>query len=253
MAMGLSTLRKSAMLLDMNDAVERLEVSRSETIGRVSWARVVARGTLLVVCVSAVILVGGFFAFAGTLARSAPEILDDADGIVVLTGGQDRIHEAMKLLAGGKGRRLLISGVNPKTRRTDLVRLDPEHRQLYACCVDIGYQATDTVGNADETRDWVERQDVQTLIVVTSSYHMPRSLFELRRRLPSIRLVAYPVVPKTLDLDRWWSNSDTLALLVSEYLKFVSVRVGVFVTRSAGVSTIAGSDPVVVGAVRRIS
>ncbi len=162
----------------------------------------------------------GFLAFC-TLIVDEPGDIGRADGIVALTGGESRISEAVKLLALGNGRRLLISGVNPATTRRELVSLMPDTRMLFRCCIDMDKVARDTIGNADETRVWMEKRRFRSLIVVTSSYHMPRSYAELRRALPEAELIPYPVKPRSVDVHAWWSNSATLQLLASEYVKFM--------------------------------
>ena len=65
---------------------------------------------------------GGFVVFASSIAHYAPAAGLQADGIVVLTGGEHRLSEAARLLAEGRGTRLLISGVNRATTRHDLHR-----------------------------------------------------------------------------------------------------------------------------------
>lgn len=168
----------------------------------------------------AVLLIAGFLAFSG-LIYDEPTDIRAADGIVALTGGEARIPEAVKLLSQGKGRRLLISGVNPVTTRGELASLMPDSRKWFRCCIDVGKLARDTVGNAEETREWIKQRGFRSLIVVTASYHMPRSLAELRRALPDIELIPYPVRPRNLHLDAWWAYPGTLQLLASEYVKFV--------------------------------
>ena len=64
---------------------------------------------------------------------------------------------------------------------------------LFDCCVDLDYRAQNTVGNARETSRWVRHNDYETLIVVTSDYHMPRSLVEFHSRMPDLDLVPHPV------------------------------------------------------------
>ena len=91
-------------------------------------------------------------------------------------------------------RRLLISGVNERTSRDEIARLNPGQRRLFDCCVDLDYRARNTIGNAIETRRWAERNRFHSLIVVTSTYHMPRTLVELDHALPGIRKVPYAVV-----------------------------------------------------------
>jgi uncharacterized SAM-binding protein YcdF (DUF218 family) len=173
--------------------------------------------------------VGGFIVFAGSIKHYAPHPVERADGIVVLTGGPFRLAAAAQLLSEGLGRRLLVSGVNHLTTRDDLFRTSGLTHALFACCVDIGYSAHDTSGNAEEAKEWVEAHRFARLIVVTSSYHMPRSLTELGRALPAVTLLPYPVVPRTLRDERWWLQAGTIRLLFTEYLKFLpsAARFGV--------------------------
>jgi uncharacterized SAM-binding protein YcdF (DUF218 family) len=163
----------------------------------------------------------GFLAFSSLVNGDGADTIRAADAIVVLTGGEARIPEAVKLLAQGKGRRLLISGVNPVTTRDELISLTPNSKRWFRCCIDVGQEARDTIGNAAETKDWAKKRGFKSLIVVTATYHMPRSLAELRRALPDVDFVAYPVRPRNMHLEEWWSHSGTLQLMVTEYLKFV--------------------------------
>ena len=163
----------------------------------------------------------GFLFFFSLIDDEPDNDVRSADAIVVLTGGEARIPEAIKLLSQGKGRRLLISGVNPTTTRRELVSLNPNTRKWFSCCIDVGRVARDTIGNAEETRAWAESRGFKSLIVVTASYHMPRSLAELRRTLPDADLIAYPVRPGNLRVDAWWSHGGTFRFLAMEYVKFV--------------------------------
>jgi uncharacterized SAM-binding protein YcdF (DUF218 family) len=163
----------------------------------------------------------GFLVFA-TSATQGPRIpVPGADAIVVLTGADKRIEEGGKLLNDGRGRRLLISGVNPQIGRDEIRRMVKSPESIFDCCVDVGYLARDTTGNADETRDWVRRWRFRKLIVVTSSWHMPRSLVELARTLPGVELVPYPVVPKSMVEEPWWVRPGILRRLAAEYLKLI--------------------------------
>jgi uncharacterized SAM-binding protein YcdF (DUF218 family) len=163
----------------------------------------------------------GFFLFWSLIEHEAGQSVGRADAIVALTGGEARIPEAVKLLAQGKGRRLLISGVNPATTRRELSSLAPGNQHLFRCCVDLGREARDTIGNADETSQWVKERRFRSLIIVTASYHMPRSMAELRRALPDVELIAYPVQPRNLHVNAWWEHPGTMRFLITEYVKFV--------------------------------
>ncbi|MEO1720300.1 MAG: YdcF family protein [Pseudomonadota bacterium] len=144
-----------------------------------------------------------------------------AEAIVVLTGAANRIREASNLLKANRGRRLLISGVNEMTPPRDVRLLTGLDRPLFSCCVDIGYRARDTIGNAAETRAWVDKNGFRSLVVVTSRFHMPRSLAELGRALPHTSLMPFPIAPAAPSVLPWWQDRDRAIVLLSEYVKFV--------------------------------
>ncbi|KAB2915790.1 MAG: YdcF family protein [Hyphomicrobiaceae bacterium] len=171
----------------------------------------------------------GFVIFANRVAHYTPPRIERADGIVVLTGGKHRLAEAVRLLEQGRGDRLLISGVNRITSREDLIRQSGLNSRMFDCCVDIGYAAHDTSGNADETKAWVADKRFTKLIIVTSSYHMPRSLAELGRAMPNVMLIPFPVATQDFRNERWWRNPATARLLFFEYVKFIpsAARFGV--------------------------
>lgn len=185
---------------------------------------------------TAVAVVVGFFAFAGAVMQASDALRPGtkADGIVVLTGGHTRIAEAARLLTNGHAQRLLISGVNRSASRKDLIRISKLPADKFNCCVDVGYEALDTIGNADETRSWATARGYKTLIVVTSSYHMPRSIAELSRELPDAVLIAHPVQSPGFTDGAWVFKPRTARVLVSEYLKFLPAAARLAVSRVFG-------------------
>ena len=166
-------------------------------------------------------LTGGFLWFAFNIAREESPLDRVADGIVALTGGASRIPDAVDLLASGRGRRLLITGVGPATNTEELMRLAPDHRRWFGCCIDLDYAAANTVGNAVETRRWARERGFRSLVVVTSDYHMPRAMLEISHRLPDVTLIPFPVVSGQIRDEPWWSHPGTAKLLLYEYLKFL--------------------------------
>lgn len=163
----------------------------------------------------------GFIVFAAELDRQPPVDVPVADGIVALTGGEGRISEAYKLLEDGKGHRLLITGVHPEVKLASVRKMIAGPSDKFDCCVDVGRQAENTIGNASETAAWVSVHRYKSIILVTSTYHMPRATLELRRAMPGISITPYPVVQDTLHLDGWWDFPGTTKLLVSEYSKYL--------------------------------
>ena len=174
----------------------------------------------------------GFVAFLSQLRGVEVKPARNADGIVVLTGGSSRVSDAMELLAGGYGKRLLISGVHPTNDVSDISRMLPDNHKLLNCCVDLDRSAVNTRSNAAETRRWARERGFKSLIVVTSNYHMPRAIVELSHAMPDVTLIPFVVVGDKWRDEPWWTSGATLRLLLSEYVKYVAAEVRV---RLAGI------------------
>jgi uncharacterized SAM-binding protein YcdF (DUF218 family) len=190
------------------------------------------RGWLLatIVAALAIAFVGagvGFIAFLSQLRGAEIRPARNADGIVVLTGGSSRVSDAMELLAGGYGKRLLISGVHPTNAASDISRSLPDNQSLLGCCVDLDRSAVNTRSNAAETRRWARDRGFRSLIVVTSNYHMPRAIVELSHAMPDITLIPFAVVGEKWRDEPWWTSGATLRLLLSEYVKYLAVEIRV--------------------------
>lgn len=138
------------------------------------------------------------------------------EGIVVFTGRAARLQEALALFEKNKGRYLLISGVNPRSTFPNTIAHLPRRAQIT-----LGYTAHNTRGNAEETARWVHQNAIQTLWLVTSNYHIPRSLFELRPLLPQVHIIPHGVVNKGFEHGQWWRHRSTLSLIIREYNKFL--------------------------------
>lgn len=179
------------------------------------------RIAIFVFVVTAGAVFGGFLWFADSVATMRPPEGARADAIIVLTGGYQRIDQAVGLLRDKVGKRLLISGVNPSTTRAQIRRMTQSSPDLFACCVDMGYKAIDTIGNANEAAGWIRDKGYTSIVVVTNNYHMHRSLHELRSASPNTEFIAYPVINSDLSRTNWFANPDVLRTMISEYAKFV--------------------------------
>jgi uncharacterized SAM-binding protein YcdF (DUF218 family) len=169
----------------------------------------------------------GFVGFLSQLRTAELKPAKNADGIVVLTGGSSRVSDAMELLAGGYGKRLLISGVHPTNGTSDISRSLPDSQGLLGCCVDLDRSAVNTRSNAVETRRWARERGFKSLIVVTSNYHMPRAIVELSHEMPEIELIPFAVIGDKWRDEPWWTSGTTLRLLLSEYAKYVAAEIRV--------------------------
>ena len=165
----------------------------------------------------------GFLIFAGAIPGKPGDTQTRVDGIVVLTGGGERLAEGIRLLDQGMAKALLVSGVAKGVDAAALVEaLEPSKRpdrRLLECCVTLGHQASSTADNAKESRDWVAAHKMRSIRLVTANYHINRSLLEFHRAMPSIEVIANPVFPPEVQDPLWFANPRTLWLLINEYHK----------------------------------
>lgn len=181
-------------------------------------------GPFLLFCTFvAVVWSAGFIVFINTVPRHVVDPDSPTDAIVVLTGGTQRLNTGLLLLSEHKARKLLISGVYHGVELEEILNLSKQSPHELECCIDIGHDADNTLGNAKETLHWVEEKGFKSIRLVTANYHMPRSLLEFSFFLPQIKIIAHPVFPDHVKVDEWWKWSGTAALLVGEYNKYLLV------------------------------
>jgi uncharacterized SAM-binding protein YcdF (DUF218 family) len=144
------------------------------------------------------------------------------DAVVVLTGGRLRLESGLAVLDEGKAKKLFISGVNPRVDRDLLMRLLGARAEQEACCIVLGREADNTLGNARETASWMHDQGYRSLRLVTSWYHMRRSLLEFSRAMPRTTVVAHPVFAHHIDPEGWWGPHGAISIVVGEYHKYLA-------------------------------
>jgi uncharacterized SAM-binding protein YcdF (DUF218 family) len=164
--------------------------------------------------VSAVLILwlAGFVLFVGLLPR--PDDAGRTDGIIVLTGGPGRIERGIALLEKGKARRMLVSGVDLTVRRPEFAVGYKVPRRLFACCIELGQDAVDTRSNGAESADWVKRNSVKSIRLVTTDWHMRRARLELDEALPAGIAIRTDAV----------RSEPNLTVLLKEYHKYLLRR-----------------------------
>jgi uncharacterized SAM-binding protein YcdF (DUF218 family) len=165
---------------------------------------------------------GGGFAWFVRLAERPAETPPHADGIVAFTGGPERVETALRLMAEGRGDRLLLSGIGGGAELAELAHRAGVDPLPLASRVTIDRSAATTRENAAETASWAHTNGVHSLLVVTDSYHMPRALTELARALPEATLYPMPVAPA----ERADHAGPPLRLIAEEYIKFLATTTG---------------------------
>ena len=176
---------------------------------------------IFMVILTLLIFAAGFVAFAHKVDNLRPPMnIAKADGIVVWTGkGGGRLETGATLLRQNKGERLLISGVNAKTSLDAIKELVILPDARAECCIDLDYKAEDTIGNARETASWAKALGYEHIILVTSSYHMPRAEIEIGAAAGRIKITAYPAVNP--DGTKWYADRARFKRLFQEYGKLL--------------------------------
>ncbi|GIL38813.1 YdcF family protein [Roseiterribacter gracilis] len=165
----------------------------------------------------------GLFAKSLPLTPLQPDATTDA--IVVWTGGAERVSTGLDLLAAGRAKKLFVSGVGPDTTLDSLLRVSRPQSVDLRCCIVLGREAIDTIGNAAETATWMRGEQYTSMRLVTAAYHMPRALLLLENNLPGSVVVPHPIVPAGFDPVNWWSSRESRNVLAGEYVKYLLARV----------------------------
>ena len=156
----------------------------------------------------------GFAAFVVFLPGPAPDAIV-TDAIVVPTGGPGRIARGAALLEARKATRMLISGADRTASAASIARTNGLGLALFACCVDLGQEASDTRSNAEETIAWLTRRKARSVRLVTTDWHMPRARFERDQVAgPGVRIVNDAV-----------DSNANFQVLMREYNKYLLRRV----------------------------
>ena len=154
-------------------------------------------------------------------------INENKKAIVVLTGGPRRLEEGFHLLEKKMGNALFISGVNPIVTEKDLkkiLKIDSSDKKiiLFDCCVYYEKKSKDTQSNSIEVKKWLNENDYNEIFLVTSSSHMPRSIYEFKKNATEIVIYPWNITQKEKKI---FMNMKKLTI---EYIKFNFIRLKYF-------------------------
>ncbi|MBX9697052.1 MAG: YdcF family protein [Alphaproteobacteria bacterium] len=161
----------------------------------------------------------GFIVFGSTLPTTTVPSSKETDAIVVLTGGNKRIEVALHLMEKHAAKKLFVSGVHKSVDHQKLLSLHPSV-SISTSLIELGYSSNTTIENAREVRDWMDHHDFHSLRLVTSHYHMPRSLLEMKILLPKALITPHPVLSEKFSHLSWWQGKNR-EIVVNEYNKYL--------------------------------
>ena len=113
--------------------------------------------------------------------------------VVVLTGGRYRISRTTDFVNKNCTRSVFVSGVFPKTMQNHIF---PPDKFFKRTPVVLGKKARNTHENAIEIKEWRKRTGINEILLITSDYHMIRSLLEIEDVNPDLKIIPYATKSK---------------------------------------------------------
>ncbi len=162
---------------------------------------------------------------------AGPE-MGSVDLIAVLTGGQGRLREAVQLLLNKRGKELFISGTgSPNITAQDILAANGlRHYPAWVLeHIRLDPASQTTRDNVRQVRALISERAVRSVLLVTSNYHMPRTLRLFRQELASapaleVDLRPYPVESPNFAPAHWFKSFAGWQILLSEYFKTLPLR-----------------------------
>lgn len=164
---------------------------------------------------------------------------EKADVIVVFGGGErtERVDHALYLykqkyaeqifLSGGIGRSLTT--VPWAVRMQQYAEKHVPRERIY-----IDAEAESTFDNAKHTIDLMKKNNWKKAIIVTSPYHMRRSIWILKQLSKSesidLKWIPNATTNSSVSSKSWWKDKWTRKVVVEEYAKYFLYRVRYILT-----------------------
>jgi uncharacterized SAM-binding protein YcdF (DUF218 family) len=161
----------------------------------------------------------GFWFFGWKINHFHQNPNEHTDAIVVLTGGRNRIAEAVRLLDAGLAEKLFISGVGKDISLKNIAK-SQKFNVVHKDLVELGHEALNTSENAEETTEWVQQNHIKSIRLVTSNYHILRSQLEIQNLDSQLHIVPHPVYSEKIE-KKWWTSRQTFSLIFKEYNKLL--------------------------------
>jgi uncharacterized SAM-binding protein YcdF (DUF218 family) len=168
--------------------------------------KVISKTLLLAAFLFFLFVIAGYMLYAAVIVLwTPPQTLEKHDAVVVLTGAKGRIETGFQLLLEDNAPTLLITGVLNGATLEDLIRENSEdlsNSDINAirnhCCITLDRVADTTATNATESLKWIEDNDIQSIILVTSASHMPRAFIQFIFEMPdTVKITPYPYQAKS--------------------------------------------------------
>ena len=96
--------------------------------------------------------------------------------------------------------------------------LEKEKNELFKCCIFFDQESKNTLENAKELAKLLnENKDIESIILVSSYYHLPRSILIFEKKITSgLKIYPVPAIPNNNLRNQFFFH---LKLIISEYFK----------------------------------
>ena len=138
------------------------------------------------------------------------------DGIAVLTGGKGRINKGLKLLEKYPYAKLIISGVEKNVNIEILTDNESIYEKIY-----LDKTSRTTINNAEEIVSWAKELNLSNILIITSYYHMPRSIMLLKYFDKKITFIPLPVFINYNKNGDIFNKIKLNRFLFEEYMKYL--------------------------------
>lgn len=171
----------------------------------------------------------GLVWFALEMSRYPSQCTIPTEAIIVLTGGSNRIGEALDLLQKKQSSKLLISGVQKGVSLNTILKTTGYDKTVDPKQVFLDYQARSTIENSQRAAQWIKQNSISSVCLVTANYHMRRALLEFHQRLQGVQIIPHTVNPIDPSGNPWFKDTKTFLLYMMEYHKYLGalIRYGV--------------------------
>ena len=170
-------------------------------------------------------LIYGFVNFFEKIHNNQVNFNNQTDGIAVLTGGKGRINLGLELFKKNKNLRLIISGVDKKVSDKSIIPNNLKNKSS----ITIDKISESTYENAKIINEWTSKYKLQNVTIISSYYHMPRSMMLIQSLAPTINFYAYPVEKKISNKISFKENILYYFFITEEYIKYLVSHLIIFI------------------------
>ncbi len=160
-----------------------------------------------------------------------------SSNMVILTGGTNRIKDGFKIIEALSETKkinfkILVSGTGKGFTKNSLVKkLEPNaNAKLIECCIDLDSSSKNTFTNAIETSKWVQKNNIEKFILITSNYHMPRAFLEFKNTMPNKKIYTFSIKPRKHNIEKWLSSYQTFNLIFKEFCKYLVANIRITIS-----------------------